>query len=145
MALPLIWTDRIFEKLTLTYGHAFLARWRDLDIDAVKSDWSTELAWFEKHPKAIAHALQNLPSDKPPTVLQFRDLCRSAPAPEVPRLPEPVADKARVDAELAKLRPIVDRQEFSHKDWAWRIINRAKAGYRVRKLYLDWANEAVKS
>ena len=103
MSLPLPWVDRIFEKLTLVYGQAFLARWRDLDLDAVKHDWAHELDGFERHPKAIAHALQALPPEKPPTVLQFRELARRAPLPELPRLESPPADAERVAAELGDL------------------------------------------
>jgi hypothetical protein len=105
MSLPLPWVDRIFDKLTLTYGQSFLSRWRDLDLNAVKSDWMHELSGFEKAPHAIAHALSNLP-ENPPTVIQFRALARTAPAAEVPALPEPKADPERLKAELAKLAPI---------------------------------------
>lgn len=105
MSLPLPWVDRIFDKLTLTYGQQFLNRWRDLDLNAVKSDWMHELSGFEKAPHAIAHALSNLP-ESPPTVIQFRALARTAPSPEVPALPEPKADPERLKAELSKLAPL---------------------------------------
>jgi hypothetical protein len=108
MSLPLAWVDRIFDKLTLTYGQQFLNRWRDLDLNAVKSDWMHELSGFEKAPHAIAYALANLP-DAPPTVLQFRSLARLAPAADVPKLPEPKADPARLAAELAKLAPLREK------------------------------------
>ena len=69
MSLPSPWVDRIFDKLTLTYGQAFLRRWQDIDMGAVKSDWAHELAGFAQHPRAIAWALDNLYPEKPPTVL----------------------------------------------------------------------------
>ena len=57
MGMPSAWIDRIFDKLTLTYGQAFLNRWKDLDLNAVKSDWMHELDGMERHPEAIAFAL----------------------------------------------------------------------------------------
>ena len=109
MSLPLPWVDRIFEKLTLVYGQAFLARWRDLDLDAVKADWAHELDGFERHPKAIAHALQALPPEKPPTVLQFRELARRAPLPlGYPFTPRIFASAAPPPGRVSKLpRPFV--------------------------------------
>lgn len=144
MSLPMPWVDRIFEKLTLVYGQAFLARWRDVDLMAVKSDWALELAGFA--PKdgeagsgrvgaaAIAYALANLDPSAPPTVLQFRALARRAPAPDVPRLPEPLADPDRVAAELARLKLVVEAARTCRadgKDWARRILAREEQGERI--------------
>ena len=144
MSLPLPWVDRIFEKLTLVYGQAFLARWRDLDLDAVKHDWAHELAGFEAHPQAIAHALQTLPPDHPPTVLQFRELARKAPLPELPRLAMPQADAERVAAELARLPPLRDaRPEPGWRDWARRIVEKHAAGLRVNRCTLAFARQAL--
>lgn len=145
MSLPLPWVDRIFEKLTLVYGQAFLARWRDLDLDAVKHDWAHELAGFEAHPKAIAHALQTLPSDHPPTVLQFRELARRAPLPELPRLESPPADAERVAAELAKLATVrtTAAQAVDHRAWARRILDRKARGERVNRTVLSMAQQAM--
>jgi len=109
MSLPATWIDRIFTKLTLVYGREFLARWDSagVPIEAVKADWAHELEGFDQWPEAIAHALKNLPPERPPTVLQFRELCRKAPPKPLPALPEPKANPERVRAELAKLRMIV--------------------------------------
>jgi len=145
MALPLPWVDRIFEKLALVYGQAFLARWRDLDLDAVKADWAHELAGFEQHPQAIAHALQSLPPEKPPTVLQFRELARRAPLPELPRLESPPADAERVAAELAKLATVrtTAAQAVDHRAWARRILDRKARGERVNRTVLSMAQQAI--
>lgn len=145
MALPLPWVDRIFEKLALVYGQAFLARWRDLDLDAVKADWAHELAGFEQHPQAIAHALQSLPPEKPPTVLQFRELARRAPLPELPRLASPPADAERVAAELAKLATVrtTAAQAVDHRAWARRILDRKARGERLNRTVLRMAQQAI--
>ncbi len=104
MSLPLPWVDKIFAKLTLVYGHDFLNRWRDLDLEAVKADWAHELAGFERHPEAIAFALTALPSGKPPTVLEFSDMARKCPPPVFEALPRP---EPRPE-ERAKVRAVID-------------------------------------
>lgn len=159
MSLPLPWVDRIFEKLTLVYGQAFLARWRDVDLTAVKSDWRHELAGFAPKEgesgsasagaQAIAYALAHLdPDAPPPTVLQFRALARRAPAPDLPRLPEPKADPERVAAELAKLGPVLaaaraNAVPVDHKAWAKRLMARHNDGERLNHSALRFAREAL--
>lgn len=87
MSLPIPWVERLFEKLTLVYGRDFLDRWKGMSMEDVKADWSRELSGFERNPDAIVYALDNLPPDRPPTVLQFRDMCRRAPPKPVQMLP----------------------------------------------------------
>lgn len=156
MSLPLPWVDRIFEKLTLVYGQKFIALWRDVDLNAVKSDWAHELAGFAPRDgevgsgragaAAIAYALANLDPLAPPNVLQFRALARRAPAPEAPRLPEPKADPSRVAAELAKLKPIAEAVRTSTvdgRDWARLIVSRAAHGEAVNRTSLLFARQAL--
>lgn len=144
MSLPASWVDRIWDKLTLTYGQAFLRRWADLDLNAVKSDWAHELAGFEQHPKAIAWALQNLPPDKPPTVLEFKFLARRAPPDELPRLEAPKADPERVAEELAKLAPIKAAPRMRpNTEWARRIVDRHEAGEILSPTTLRMARQAL--
>lgn len=90
MSLPASWVDRIFEKLTVWYGQPFLRQWDGMDLSLVKVDWAYELAGFKDHAYAIQYALSNLP-ERPLNVGQFRVIARAAPAPDVPRLPEPIA------------------------------------------------------
>lgn len=146
MSLPTPWIDRIFDKLTLTYGQSFLRRWADIDLNAVKSDWAHELAGFAQHPRAIAFALENLPPERPPTVLEFRAMARRAPADDLPRLPEPKADPARVAAELERLAPLrVDhsRPRLGRTDWAHRIVAKHEAGVRVSRTVLAMARDVA--
>ena len=103
MPLPSAWVDRIFDKLTLTYGHQFLGRWSGLDLDAVKRDWAHELAGFESRPEAIKHALQHLPVNEPPSVRQFVAACISAPLPAAKALPPPKPDAQFVGQIMQRL------------------------------------------
>lgn len=105
--LPVEWIDRIFTKLSLTYGRAFMAQYEGLEPAAVKADWAHELAGFQRSPEALRYALQNLPADRPPNVLQFRAMCRRMPPPAVKALPAPQMDeeaKAKVRCMLQELR-----------------------------------------
>lgn len=102
MALPQQWIDRIFERLTLTYGRDFLERWRGIDLDAVKADWAIVLGGMRDHPDMLAYALQHLPPDRPPTALQFRELARRCPPPTFQALRAPMADPEKVRAMLQR-------------------------------------------
>lgn len=82
MSLPSVWIEAIFTKLSLVYGQQFLRRWQDMNLNAVKADWAHELRGLEDAPKRVEYALQNLPVDHPPTVLEFRAIAYKAPVQE---------------------------------------------------------------
>jgi hypothetical protein len=77
--LPADWVDALFARLAVRYGSAWTAQWAGYDIAAVKADWAMELGNYAERADAIKHALNHLPDDRPPTVGQFRRLCRNAP------------------------------------------------------------------
>lgn len=107
MSLPSPIVDAIFAKLKLTYGRDFTGRYEGIDEALVKGDWAHELAGFARSPSAIKHALQHLPPEKPPTVLQFRALCINSPEPMPLGLPAPAPtaeQKAKVKAMLLQAR-----------------------------------------
>lgn len=102
MPLPASWVDHLFAKLGVRYGAAFMRQWPDTDPDLVKADWAEVLDGVRG--ESISYALRYLP-EKPPNAIQFRDICRRAPEPEVQRLaaPAPKADPERVKAIMARL------------------------------------------
>jgi hypothetical protein len=142
--------DRLFARLTLTYGRAFMLQWEGLPVNDVKSTWAHELAEFRSRLDPIAWALENLP-ERCPNVIAFRNLARSAPRPaDAPALPEPPADPARLSAELAKLAPVrsamvASMHNTDPKAWARRIVERSKAGARVSPCALGMAHAALRS
>lgn len=144
MSLPDAWVDRIFDKLALVYGHQFLSRWDGLDLARVKADWGHELRRFQQNAAAITHGLENLPADRPPTVLQFRDLCAGhrGPAPALPHNPAP-ADPKRVAAELARLRALPNNRGGDCREWARNIVARHRAGDKATPTVLRIAEEAL--
>ena len=94
--LPSEWIDRVFSKLTLRYGRDFLGKYEGIELDTVKADWAEEMAGLQNRPEAIKYALDHLPTDKAPTVLQFRELTRRAPEKQAIALPPPEVNPAAV-------------------------------------------------
>lgn len=145
MSLPVKAVDRLFERLAATYGAAWTRQWADVPITDVKTAWAHELAGYANDMKPLAWALENLP-ERCPNVIQFKNLCRQAPAQEAPRIAPPKADPERVQRELSRLGD-VRRQVLSsavdHKDWAKTIVARADAGERVNPTSLRFAKQAL--
>ena len=140
--------DRLFERLAATYGAQWSKQWQDVPMQDVKTAWAHELAGFANSLSRVAWALENLPP-RCPNVIEFKLLCRQAPMPDAPVLPEPKADPARVAAELSKLADVKKATKaathvIDHKAWARAIIARHEAGERVRPIALRFAKEALR-
>ena len=135
--------EALFDRLTLRYGHAFLARWKDLNLQAVKADWARELSSYAERPEAIEHALALVDPAEPPTAAQFRDLCSTAPAPAFRAQPQ--AKQAQRAAEVRRqcLRPVMPRIGRDVR-WAADMVQRAEAGERVSGYNLRVALDALK-
>jgi hypothetical protein len=105
--LPFHAIELLFERLTLTYGHHFRARWSGIALATVKEDWRHQLAGIT--PPQIDFALATLPAGEPPDAPTFRQLARSMPVerPQEPGLPPkrgPVNVPPEVRKELDRLR-----------------------------------------
>lgn len=133
MSLDSRWVDAIHARLLVRYGSAWLNMWAGVSPELVKADWAEQLAFFADHPEAIKNALDNLPADKPPTVVQFRMLCR---IPEV--LPIARAVEIVDPVVLAAVRKAVAPKTESPKDWARRLRQKERACER-----LTWAQRAM--
>ena len=140
--LPIEWVDKLFQKLALTYGIDVAKRYSGLDPAAVKQEWANCLAGFKHRPDAIKFALEHLPSDRAPTMLQFRDLCRQAPPPANKALPEPKADEAVVNKEMAKLAKDAFAIE-DHKAWAKRLKDKHEKGEQLSVIQIKAYKEAL--
>ena len=138
-ALPDAWVARIFDKLSLTYGAAWVRKWEGVDGAAVRADWGHELRGFHQSPHAIKHALEHLPPADPPTVLQFRELCMKAPQFTQPKLPAPPADPAVVAKASEAIKRIGVRP--ADRAWAHELRKRDFAGDRLtitqRRMYRE--------
>jgi hypothetical protein len=125
MSLPDAWVNALFDRLAVTYGAAFSRMWEGVDIAAVKAHWAAELSHYQQRPHAIKHALTLLPPNKPPTVLQFRDLCRGAPEQFQPRLPAP---PAKPEAVAKAMQALAKPADTDPKAWAHRLKERELSG-----------------
>ena len=148
MSLSAKTVDRLFERLAAVYGAQWLRQWDGVPMQDVKTAWGHELAVFSGNLEAVAWALDNLPP-RCPNAIEFKLLCRSAPAKASTALPEPSvkADPARVAAELAKLAPLrvatVMDYTVDHKAWARRLLARHDDGEVLKPIQLRFAREAL--
>jgi hypothetical protein len=140
--------DRLFTRFGATYGAQWDKSLGTAPLNDVKTLWAHELAPFANSLHRIAWALENLPA-RCPNVIEFKQLCRQAPAPDVPELPEPKADPERLKQELSKLgdlrAKLVTDTRVDHKAWAKRIMVRYRAAERINPTVLRFAREALKS
>lgn len=140
-ALPIAWVDRIFDKLAITYGKAFSNQYEGLSTDTVKGNWATELGRYAKRPDAIKWALENLPA-KPPNVVEFRNLCRDAPNPDVIKLPPPT--RTPMPEKVAEAFSVLFKgKPGDGKGWAQSILDRHERGEKVSCTALRMAKEAM--
>lgn len=147
MSMPLQAVDRLFSRLTMTYGPSFTRTFEGLELNEVKSLWSHELAFYctQERMMDVAWALENLP-ERTPNVIEFKNLCRKAPEREVARLPEAKADPERLRKELARLGEIKLKTlstKLDNKEWARRIIAKHEAGDNPNPTALRFAKEAL--
>jgi hypothetical protein len=141
--------DRLFTRLGATYGAQWDKSLGTAPLGDVKTLWAHELSGYAGSLHRIAWALENLPA-RCPNVIEFKQLCRQAPAPETPALPEPKADPERLKRELAKLGDMkatiaATPSKVDHKAWAKRIMVRYRAAERINPTVLRFAREALKS
>lgn len=147
MSLPINVIDRLFQRLSATYGADWDRKLGQTPIGDAKTAWAHELQGFGHRLDAIAWALENLP-EKCPNVIEFRNLARRAPEPETPRLPEPAVNPQRLRDELAKLQPIIDKAREVNSDdrlaWARAIVSRRQQGGKVAHGTYKIAAEALR-
>ena len=137
--------DRLFTRLVATWGTSFMQQYRGTPETEIKTVWAHELDGYATRLDAIAWACDNLP-EWPINAIVFRNLCRRAPVPDLPRLPEPQADPQRMADELAKLQPLIKAAKFSnvdHKAWAKRHLANHAAGVKVNQTALIMARAAL--
>lgn len=140
--------DWVFDHLTLTYGRMFLSRYDGIPVDDIRASWGEELEQFNAWPEAIRFALHNLPPDRAPTVLEFRNLALRAPRPNHPRLPGEKPKYANHPAVIqhvkAAERAARSERNTDRLQWARDIVARHAAGKPVTVGILRMAREALR-
>lgn len=142
-SLPNDIVEKIFTRMSVTYGAAWAQMWGGLeDLSKVKAQWATELGGFAARPEAIQHALDHLPVDWPPNSLQFRVICMNAPEDNVPQLPGMPAQKAdigRLRANMERLAQLKAEREKRPKQWAYDLQQRERNGEQLTEQQRkDW-------
>lgn len=127
MALDLQRVERIHTRLMVRYGAKWLNLWAGVPTEAVKVDWAEQLGGMSD--SAILHALDNLPTELPPNVAQFRALALRRPEAMAPALPAPPADPARVSGAMAAAQKV--RADADPKAWARRLKAAEGRGERM--------------
>jgi len=138
--------DRLFERLSMTYGIAWDNSIGSAPLNEIKSFWMNQLSGFMQSKESmmgISWALNHLP-ERPPNLVQFKNLCYQAPAVEKPQLPSPPADPERVKQELAKLGAMNNVKQ-DPKDWARKILGDYAAGVKKSPTVLKMARDALKN
>lgn len=135
MSLPMPWVEKIFLKLTLTFGREFSDRWDEASLEDVKADWAHELRGFQQNPAAIGYGLEHCLAGKPPTVQEFKAVCLRHTA-HVPMLPSPKADPAVVAQVMGQLR-VPQAAMVDHKAWAKRLRDRHQAGEKFGRYQIQ--------
>jgi hypothetical protein len=111
--------------MAVRYASAWLNHWQGVDIDAVKADWANELGGVSA--AALKFGIVNLPIDRPPTVGQFKEICRRAPQLQAPLIVDAVkANPERVNAIVGRLRGKLTKRD--RLQWAYDLQDREKRG-----------------
>jgi hypothetical protein len=138
--------DRLFERLSMTYGIAWDNSLGSAPLNEIKSHWMHELSVFLKSKESmmsISWALDHLP-ERPPNLVQFKNLCYQAPEVQRPQLPSPPADPERVKQELAKFTGFRMGPKVDPKDWARKILADYDAGVKRPVAVVQMARDALR-
>ena len=136
--------DRLFERLSMTYGISWDNSIGSAPLNEIKTFWMNQLSVFMQSKEsmmAISWALNHLP-ERPPNLVQFKNLCYQAPAVERPQLPSPPADPERIKQELAKLAGM-NKPKHDPRDWARKILGDYAGGAKKSPAVVQMARDAL--
>ena len=128
--LPTSWVTEIFKRMGLHYGSRLDTMWAGQEPAELHEFWSRELTGLQAAPEVIAHALDHLPIDRPPTIGEFKALCAAAPRKNPLRLPPPEANPDFVAKVMAEMRAAA-RNNGDAKSWARRLRLEEMGGSRL--------------
>jgi hypothetical protein len=119
--------------------------WGEGDLTEIWQGWAEELRNFGEHPGAIKYALEHLPSDYPPNLLQFKEMCREGLKFE----PKPLAIERKLTHEEMEFNRLKIEQVAksmkpvnNHRKWIYRLQERIDAGERFPSCVERIFNEA---
>ena len=148
MSLPIPVIERLFQRLTATYGSEFVNKWDKVPLNDVKTAWSYELSFCSDNLNSIGWALQNLP-DRCPNLIEFKSLVKHAPRPTTIALETPKASADVVDREMAKIAsqafklPRDEKGQIDHKRWAKKLKARHDKGEPLSMFQVEAYKKAL--
>ena len=136
--------EHVFSIMAATYGSAWDRSLGQAPIADVKTVWANALDGFmhsDAAKKAVVWGLKNLPA-RVPNSIEFRDLCRQAPAAKVPELPSPlvnpeIAAKVLGGLKASAITPVDNRA------WAKAILRDVENGVRRTPTVIQMAKNAL--
>jgi hypothetical protein len=143
LSLPDSWIDKLFRKLSATYGQAFLRQYDGVPMDDVKANWAHELSCYQQTPQAISRGLDRLPSDRAPTVLQFRELCRGQAEHDRLALPAPPKEPVTPEVLAATKAAFQRKDERGWRDWAHALRRRHESGEKLTRFQVKAYRETL--
>lgn len=128
--LPTSWITEIFKRMGLHYGSRLDTMWAGQEPSELHRFWASELAGLQASPEVIAHALDHLPEDRPPTLGEFKRLCANAPRKGLAALPPPKPNVEFVAKVMEDMRKAAS-EVTSPKAWAHRLRLEETTGGRL--------------
>ncbi len=122
--------DKIFSRLSATWGTRFLRQWDGIEPAAVKAVWAKELAHYNENKAAFSWAFDNLP-ESPMNAIEFRMLLRRAPVEEIKALPLPKPSPELAKRALSALSGPSARHRLA---WATEVLAKPHASIAARKM-----------
>lgn len=126
--------EHVFSMMAATYGHAWEKSLGQAPIADVKTVWANALDGFmhsEAAKRAIVWGLKNLPP-RVPNSIEFRDLCRLAPAAKEVALPAPAVNPEIAAMVIEGTRKKIEvATPIDFRAWAKRIITDYNGGLRT--------------
>ena len=134
--------EAAFTKFALVYGAPRIeAFYRSQDMATVKAHWCHELRGFTS--LDVAYALEHLPPEGIPNVLQFKALCQHRPLPGLDKLVEPKADTARVRAVAEELKRVQASIKSGAMARGW--VQALEAKQAQGKVLTDWQRKLLEA
>jgi hypothetical protein len=142
--LPNTWVTEIFKRMGMHYGSRLDTMWAGQDPAELHRFWASELSGLETSPEIIAHALDHLPEDRPPSLGEFKRLCAGAPRAEQKRLPAPKANSEFVAKVMREMREAA-KSAGGPKAWAHRLRLAETSGERLTSAQRSMWRAALKT
>jgi hypothetical protein len=145
MTLPIAAVERLFDRLSMTYGVEFRNKWAGMPLNEIKTHWAYELVQFADNLTAIGWALQNLP-DRCPNLIEFKNLCKQAPRPVTVALDAPKAPVEVIDREISKMLAGLIKKPTDagdHKRWASSLKERHEKGEHLSPYQINCYKTAL--